>query len=269
MWDIISKNCVLLSKSYKNDKGLGHSAQEWLWDKRKVSKSALLNVGLPMCLFVPLSAYVSNAHPSRNITTSSAALVITAKTVTPTLSHQIGAPHVSFSSSRWYIGPTSLHLSSLCTWQIVQLHVVWLFQSTGCTLLSWLLFVIQFLLPQNWLQLREGGAVRLGTALESHFVLVLALVLIVLVVLLVLAAALALHCPLPCNFPAPTCNLPLVGSYDNWKTEYQLLDQNACYLKAKTKWQNCSLAVDTLYYSWWGMTCHVGWWILIFVWVSH
>ena len=105
MWDIKSKKCVLLSKSYKNDKGLGHSAQEWLWDKRKVSKSALLNVGLPMCLFVPLSAYVSNAHPSRNITTSSAALVITAKTVTPTLSHQIGAPHVSFSSSRWYIGP--------------------------------------------------------------------------------------------------------------------------------------------------------------------
>ena len=133
--------------------------------------------------------------------------------------------HLSHSpSSRWYIGPTSLHLSSLCTWQIVQLHVVWLFQSTGCTLLSWLLFVIQFLLPQNWLQLREGGADRLGTALESHFVLVLALVLLVLIVLLVLAAALELHCPLPCNFPAPTCNLPLVGSYENWKTEYQLLD---------------------------------------------
>ena len=133
--------------------------------------------------------YVSNAHPSRNITTSSAALVITAKTVTPTLSHQIGAPPVSFSSSRWYIGPTSLHLTSLCTCRIVQL-MVWLFQSTGCTLLSWLLFVIQFFLPQNWLQLREGGAVRLGTALESHFVLVLALVLLVLIVLLVLAAAL-------------------------------------------------------------------------------
>ena len=159
MWDIKSKKCVLLSKSYKNDKGLGHSAQEWLWDKRKVSKSALLNVGLPMCLFVPLSAYVSNAHPSRNITTSSAALVITAKTVTPTLSHQIGAPHVSFSSSRWYIGPTSLHLSSLCTWQIVQLHVVWLFQSTGCTLLSWLLFVIQFLLPKK-LASAQGGRGR-------------------------------------------------------------------------------------------------------------
>ena len=80
--------------------------------------------------------------------------------------------------------------------------------------------------------------------MESHFVLVLALVLLVLIVLLVLlvlivllvlAAALELHSPLPCNFPAPTCNLPLVGSYENWKTEYQLLDQNACDLKAKTK----------------------------------
>ena len=82
------------------------------------------------------------------------------------------------------------------------------------------------------------------------------------------SSCIVLHCRLPCNFPAPTCNSPLVGSYENWKTEYQLLDQNACYLKAKTKWQN-SLEVDTLYYSWWGMTCHVGWWILIFVWVSH
>ena len=194
------------------------------WDTRKVNKRPT-HVFVRLILKVRV-AYVSNAHPSRNITTSSAALVITAKTVTPTLSHQIGAPHVSFSSSRWYIGPTSLHLSSLCTCRIVQL-MVWLFQSTGCTLLSWLLFVIQFLLPQNWLQLREGGAVRLGTALESYFVLVLALALtalLVLIALLVLSAALALRCPLPCNFPAPTCNLPLVGSYENWKTEYQLLD---------------------------------------------
>ena len=180
-------------------------------------------------------SYVSNAHPSRNITTSSAALVITAKTVTPTLSHQIGAPPVSFSSSRWYIGPTSLHLSSLCTCRIVQLQ---------CGLIvseHWMHFAELITLrhpipPPTKLASAQGGrgsqtrnciGVTLCTSSSPSSTSSNSST--------CTSSCIVLHCRLPCNFPAPTCNLPLVGSYENWKTEYQLLDQNACYLKAKTK----------------------------------